>query len=93
MWGAGSGEEQDLKGVAVYLIVEMIGRHCWHVRAKDANYPIMLNILCYTKGHCFMPLLRNTVFFCIPGWYRGQLKLTGAVQDGDRLHLAVGIFW
>lgn len=44
LWGSGGGaglERHDS------VFVEITGRYYWHVGAKDANYPIMLSILCY----------------------------------------------
>lgn len=49
--------------------------------------------LCCELKDCLIYLLRNTVFFCVAGWYREQFKLTSAVRSEDRLSLAVGIFW
>lgn len=72
----------------------MIGSHYRHGGAKDANYDADYAMLCnelssYAPGE---KRCRETSF-CTPGWYRGQPKLTGAAQGGDRFDLAVGIYW
>ena len=69
----------------------------WLEGATGISGPKMLNnnadILCCELKDCLKYLLRNTVLFCAPGWYREQFKLTSAVRSEDRLNLAVVIFW
>lgn len=81
LWGSGGGaglERHDS------VFVEIIGRYYWHVGAKDANYPIMLSILCY---------IMIILCFC---WEKsffvhltGRVLLSGAVPGGDRFDLAM----
>lgn len=71
--------------MCVSVFIEMIGRHYWHGGAKDAKYPIML----HSEGSSVL-LLKNIVFFV---HLAGRVLLTGAVPGGDKLDLAVGLFW
>lgn len=69
----------------------MTGRHYWHIGAKMLNNNA--DTLCCELKDCLMYLLRNTVFFCAPGWYREQFILSSAVRSEDGLDLTVGILW
>lgn len=66
------------------VFIEMIGRHYWHGGAKDAKYPIML----HSEGSS-APVEKHLFFVHLAG----RVLLTGAVPGGDRLDLAVGLFW
>lgn len=55
-------------GVAMYLIMKMIGRHYWHVGANDAKCPVLLNILCYLSFVYLAGRKSVKTDCCCPGW-------------------------